>query len=118
MLPSLLFPPTRIQTRAAQGGAKNTFYYDKRHHDVSNQLAHLLRSSINQHHVDREVNLTRGNPDGRRADLVVDTGGCIYIIDVSITNPSCRTTLEHGSDRTNDVGARLPPAKDPEKISH
>jgi hypothetical protein len=115
----LLFPPTRIQTRAAQGcgcrhdvaahpthlldcGAKNTFYYDKRHHDVSNQLAHLLRSSINQHHVDREF-----NPDGRRADLVVDTGGCIYIIDVSITNPSCRTTLEHGSDRTSDVGARL-----------
>ncbi|KAJ1421132.1 hypothetical protein B484DRAFT_125267 [Ochromonadaceae sp. CCMP2298] len=74
----LLFPPTRIQTRAAQGcgcrhdvaahpthlldcGAKNTFYYDKRHHDVSNQLAHLLRSSINQHHVDREVNLETGS---------------------------------------------------------
>jgi hypothetical protein len=120
----LLFPPTRIQVRAAQGcgchqdsaahpthlldcSAKNTFYYDKRHHDVCNQLAHLLCSSTNQHHVDREVNLETGNPDGRRADLVVDSGGCIYIIDVCITNPSCRTTLVHGSDRTQDVGAGL-----------
>lgn len=90
----------------------NRDMYTLRHNNVRDALYTLLRSVMPGSTVTKEMHITREpTPVPIRSDIVVVDGGYRIVIDVTITDPACRTHTDHGAESgaafTPDTGAKL-----------